>query len=158
MLSKHLSISVAILSLIIATRPGEASENPPWADRLKADLVRVEGGMFKYEDLALCAVNASGQSKRNVQIRSRAEAPGKAVLSRDQFVALVTQYETILILGLTAVSQGSLSCRPLDEVIGVPDLEISIVMTKNGLQYEATVPATGKVDRSVMTWAEVFPE
>ena len=157
MATQYLGRVAAIMLLAFSAQPTLAAD-PPWAARLRADLVRLQDGKFVYEDLALCAISSTGQANKNVQIRSRAEAPARDVISRDQFVALVSQYETILTLGLTAAAQGRLSCKVLDEPIGVPDLEISIVMTKNGLQYETVVPATGKVERRVLTWAELFPE
>jgi hypothetical protein len=132
-------------------------EDRAWAKKLSSDIVRVADGKLIYEDVTLCAVNAAG-GKKNVQIMSRAEAPATGVLSRDQFVAKIIQYETILLLGLAAAGQNKLRCRTLDEPIGVPDLELTMTMTKDGLQYEVLNPATKQVNRVVSTWDELVPE
>lgn len=120
---------------------------------LLRDLVRVEQGQLVYDDLGICQVEAPGTQGRKIQVRSRATAPEKGLISRDYFVALVTRLESDIV----RPALGSLRCEPLEKPIGQVDVEVTMTMTAEGIQYEYKDTAKGTVNRSSNTWKDLFP-
>ena len=82
------------------------------------------------------------------------------------FVLLSTQVHTTLLFGiLSEAYQVSFSdfinaydSEPLDAPIGMPDLELNLVMTGEGIQVEILNTTTGERTRFTDTWANVFSE
>jgi hypothetical protein len=82
-------------------------------------------------------------------------------VSRDNFVAMITQQE--IVFGLASASRPgitpmdavrALQCSPLTSPIGTPDIQLRITMTQEGMQVEVTDTGSGKTSRSVQTWGE----
>jgi hypothetical protein len=152
--------SVGAALLLVAIAAGASADSP--SERRLRDLVRVADGLFQYDDLAVCQLRLPGSESPKFQIRSQAQAPSKGVISRDQFVAMITQYELVIGLGLAQARPGvtpvqaaeALHCTPIAAAFGTPDLELRLTITAEGSQLEVTDTATGKKSRSVQTWDE----
>ncbi len=152
------SLSLAVLALLVA-EPSVAGAN-----RRLLDLVRIEKGRFLYDQSSICELQVPGRTTSKFQMRTHAESPSQSVVSRDHFVSLVTQIEQTWALGIAQRASGlapvealrALSCTPLEQPIGTPDLELNVAMTVEGLQVEMTDTASAKKSRSVQTWAEVY--
>ena len=134
----------------------------PQDSRLR-DLVRVSDGRFLYDDLAVCELRLPYQTSPKFQIHSQAEAPSSGLVSRDNFVQIVTGHEIMFGLEMAQVRPGitptdavrALHCTPLASPIGTPDIELRLTMTADGIQTEATDTATGKKTRTLRTWEDV---
>ena len=80
------------------------------------------------------------------------------------FVLLSTQVNTSLLFGiLSEAYQVSFSdfldaydSEPLDAPIGTPDLELNLVMTSGGVQFEIVDTVTGERRRETTTWTDIF--
>lgn len=115
---------VGLIAVLVAAGDSLA-ESPA---RFRRDLVRVENGKFLYDDLAVCEFRFPQTEPRKFQTRHRAEAPSQGVVSRDQFVALITQYEFIFTSGLAPARLGltplqavmALHCSRLRRRLGPP--------------------------------------
>ena len=109
-------------------------------------------------------VEFPGVEPIQLQIKYHSEAPAEGIVSQDMFVLLSTQVNTSLLFGiLSEAYQVSFSdfldaydSEPLDAPIGTPDLELNLVMTGGGVQFEIVDTATGERQRQTSTWAEVF--
>jgi hypothetical protein len=127
---------------------------------LLRDLVKTEDGQFVYDDLAICRLELPGKQSPKFQVRSRATAPEKGLISRDRFVALVTTVENEIALAWAesgavvrpSVAMRALHCDPLEQPIGQVDIEITTTLTPEGIQFEYKDTAKNKVERSSNTW------
>ncbi len=161
--SRTLLTTVAALALCGAAVDASAES---WREQLSSDLVRVEDGKMRYEQLSVCEFRLPDGDQmrpigRRFQTRSKAEAPAEGLISRDQFVALVTQLETRAVLALSEIAPGlsptqaidTFDCDPIAEAIGKVDLQLLITLTMEGIQLEFITPDGASV-RSTHTWAE----
>ena len=131
-----------------------------WKKELKRDLVTISGSDMNYSELEICT--AKGTPKA-FQVRWNAKAPKRGVVSRDQFVAITTAVQSMFATKVAEAMNVSLtdylqkiSCKPVEEAIGMVDLEMTIVMSKGGMQIRAAQPATKKSNQSTVTWAQIF--
>ena len=94
------------------------------------------------------------------------EAP-TTVISRDRFVALGTElavglrfnFASDLIKELTpGQALQALQCKQVEAAIGTVNLEVSIVMTGDGMQIEITETASGQKQKQTTTWEQVLGE
>ncbi len=58
-----------------------------WKTTISQDRVQITNGKMTIEEFSLCKVRAPGAKKSSVQMRTFAEAPVNAGISRDFFVA-----------------------------------------------------------------------
>jgi hypothetical protein len=131
---------------------------------LLREVVQIENGQLLYDDLAICQLNLPGKQRPKFQVRTRATAPEKGLISRDRFVAFVTTFENEVALAWAesgAVMRPStalraLNCDPLEEPIGQVDVELTMTMTAEGIQFEYKDTAKGTVNRSSSTWKDMY--
>jgi hypothetical protein len=85
-------------------------------------------------------------------------------MSRDNFVAITAQMMVVTFLTVYAEAYQVTARQFLQAVdftelaapIGTPDVELNLIMTNEGLQFEWVNTADGQRSRSTMTWAEVY--
>lgn len=154
--------ALALIALL-AVDPAAAADPTDAATRRLSDLVRVQDRKFIYDDVALCMLAPPGGPASKLQIRSHAEAPSQGVMSRDQFVALISRIETEIALGMADAIPGirpsqaldALQCAPLAATIGNADVEVVTTVTAEGLQIEIKDTRSGQTRRVSNTWRDL---
>jgi hypothetical protein len=135
-------------------------------EELLEDLVSYQDGKMIMEDFALFRLRGQAFETEATQVEVYAESPSEGVISRDNFVSLVSQfsYESLLTIyseqyQLSASDFiGAIEVEELAEPIGTPDLRIKLVVTSQGIQIEFENTQSGQVSRSTATWEEYFAE
>jgi len=156
------TLGLALMALSLFTSTGSAQED--WRAFLQKDLVEVQGDLIVWDHFVLERLEFAGAEPIQFQVKYHSEAPAEGVMSRDMFVALSTEANTILLFGiLSEAYQVSFSdfldaydSEPLDAPIGTPDLELNLVMTGEGVQFEIVNTATGERTRETTTWTDIF--
>jgi hypothetical protein len=135
-----------------------------WRAQLKADAVVLRGGKMIYDEVGLYKIKVAGYDPAQVQVKVHSEGPQGGLVSRDNFVALTTLMFTETFTTALAESyqvpasqflQG-LDYTQLKSAIGTPDLELNLVMTNEGMQFEVVNTSSGQKTRQTMTWEQVF--
>jgi hypothetical protein len=135
-----------------------------WRAQLKSDAVVVRGGKMIYDEVGLYKINVTGFAPAQVQVKVHSEAPQGGMVSRDNFVSLTTLMYTLTFVGALAESyrvtatqflQG-LDYTQLKAAIGTPDMELNLVMTNEGLQFEVVNTSSGQKTRQTQTWDQIF--
>lgn len=137
--------------------------------KLLEEMVEIEDGKMKSTEFGLLSFpKLSGVT---IRFKVYAEAPADGVISRDNFVALTTATQAMILfeIAVEAYSEAGVSYAEfmknpseildideLDGPIGSVDLEISFYMNQGGLQIEVADTYSGGTERHKMTWAEVF--
>ena len=135
-------------------------------EELLEDLVSYQDNKMMMEDFALFRLRGQDFETEALQVEVQAEAPSEGVISRDNFVSLVTlfSYESLITIH---AEQYQLSARDfvsamevedLAEPIGTPDLRIKLVATSQGIQIEFEDTQSGRISRSTTTWEEYFAD
>ncbi len=132
------------------------AEGPRWKAELGRDLVQKHQGKLKIEEFSLCTITPQwgGEGKR-LQFRSYAEAPADLV-SREILVRWFADYEARVASKFE--EQGRLTCKTIGAPIGKVDLELTLLMTPEGLQWEMTDHQNGRQERVTRAWSEVYPD
>ena len=138
--------------------------------QLKTELVVEKDGKFTLDRVRLCQVfrpeELGGGATPPFQVKAHMEAP-TTVISRDRFVALGTElavglrvnFASDLIKELTpGQALQALQCKQVEAAIGTVDLEVSIVMTSDGMQIEITETDSGQKQKQTTTWEQVLGE
>jgi hypothetical protein len=135
-----------------------------WRDELRSDLVTMQGAKMVIEESGLVTITLPDYEPSKFQAKLHSEAPVGGVISRDNFVAVTTMMETMLLLTAFAEAYQVPASQfvqgwdftELEAPIGTPDLEVNLVMTGDGMQFEVVNTSTGERSRETMTWAEVY--
>lgn len=98
------------------------------SEELLSDIITITDNKYKM-DIYQLVTNADGTT---MQVKAHSEAP-QSVISRDQFVYYSTSIMSSTVDGYIPETS---SVQDLDELIGNPDIEINLFMSKNGLQIE----------------------
>lgn len=137
--------------------------------KLFKETVKIDDGKMTSTEFGLLSFPML--SDERTQFKLYAEAPAVGVISRDNFVAITTLMQAMILFQIAAVahSEYAITCAEfmenptevfdideLDEPIGRVDLEINFYMNKGGLQIEVINSKKGNTNRHTMTWAEVF--
>lgn len=128
---------------LLLTGLAASSQNNSSNDLL-TDIVSVDEGKYKFQVFRLIT---SGD--KSIQLKMYSEC-SQSVISRDQFLFYSISLLFKMIDEITP--EGSYS-RDIDELIGNPDAEINLYMTKNGLQVE--VKTSEGVKRTTSKWEEL---
>ncbi len=131
-----------------------------WREKLAADLVVHIDDKMVIEKYSIERINLPGYAPVEFQVKYHTETPHDGAISRDNFVAFSAYYGATIIQAMLAeeydVSASAFlaahESEDLDAPIGTPDLEISIVMTGEGVQVEIRNTLTNEVSRSTETW------
>ena len=157
-LSLFCVVFVGLTFLTTGVWADEDDDSFDWENELQRDLVTVEDGKMTYSELQLCEVEGTS---RAFQTRWKAEAPEEGLISRDQFVATVTQLEQTMVIELLDKADISVSdyfdrvdCEPTDNAIGEVDLSVTITFAERGMQRVIETGETTK--RRTMTWDSLF--
>lgn len=154
---------LTVLTLVLLVTPTVAEGQAEWRQFLRQDLVTQEGNNNVFETLELITLEVPGFEKSSFQVKTTGRAP-RDFMSRDNLVSLTSSTATAILLAVLAegyqVSAIDLlegvDSRPLLEPIGTPDLEITLNMTSEGVQFEILDTSDGSRTRTVQTWSEVF--
>lgn len=137
--------------------------------KLFEEIVKIVDGKMVSTEYGLLSFPAVSNEKR--QIKLYAEVPAEGVISRDNFVAITTMLQTMILLQMAAEAHSqfaiasteflenldeSFEFEELDEPIGRVDLEFNFYMNKGGLQIEIVNTINGSTNRSTVTWNEMF--
>jgi hypothetical protein len=114
-------------------------------DVLLNDLVKIKDNKYTISDYTLLT-----SDEKSIQVKAYAEAPVSGLISRDYFVLIFSQITGQYISDL--VEQYDLDTKNLTELIGNPDMVISVYMVKSGIQIETSF--NGRSERKTMTWNE----
>jgi hypothetical protein len=150
-----------IILLLLAATVVSAQE---WRAQLKADGVIIRNGKMLYDEVGLYKIKVTGYDTAQVQVSVHSEAPQGGLVSRDNFVSLTTLMFTMTFVAALSESykvsasefmQG-LDYIQLKKAIGTPDLELNLVMTNEGMQFEVVNTSSGQKTRQTQTWNQVF--
>lgn len=150
-----------VAALTLAASPASADD---WKSNLSREFVTVANGKMTSENFQLCKVTVPAAKKSSMQIRSYAEAPASAGISRDFFVGFGTTLNTVTIMAFgEAIAKGSsvkatdaLDCDRIEAPIGKVDVEVNLYMTAEGFQYELLESTSGTNKREAKRWEDVF--
>lgn len=150
-----------MMLLVLAATSVSAQD---WRAQLKSDVVVIRGGKMIYDEVGLYKIKVAGYDPAQVQVKVHSEAPQGGLVSRDNFVALTTLLFTETFTTAMAESyqvsasqflQG-LDYTELKSAIGTPDLELNLVMTNEGMQFEVVNTSSGQRTRQTQTWEQLF--
>ena len=132
------------------------------ASDLLEPMVELQDGKMVIEFYTLDRISLPGYDPMQFQVKHYAEAPAEGIVSRDNFVAITTALNLMLLQqsfasALNVPASAFLDAydiQDLDALIGTPDLELTLVLAAGGLQIEIKNTRTGEVSRTTQTWAE----
>lgn len=150
--------------MTLAVLSQECSAQVDWRALLQKDLVTIQGDRMVLDRITLDRIEFPGAAPVQFQVKYRAEAPVRGLMSRDNLVAFSAATASVLIFGIYAESYGvpmsefleAYDSQDLDAPIGTPDLEVNLVMTTAGVQFEVLNTATGQRVRNTQTWEQIF--
>lgn len=134
-----------------------------WQKELLEETVEIREDKMVIEEFGLLSIPSAPDA--SMQLKLYSEAPAAGVVSRDNLVAITAMLQTTFMLEVAmalAANTDAESLRDLfdykelDEPIGNVDVEISLYMSKGGLQIEVRDTRTNQTNRSTMTWKEFF--
>lgn len=151
---------LVLLSLLVSS---SAHAGVDWKQLIGQDRVKTIGGKMVIEEFQLCKVAVPGAQKSSIQMRSYAEAPINAGISRDFFVSFESAMGMMMQLAFGAeLAKGSavepleaLDCAPIGAPIGKVDLEINLYLTAEGFQLEVANGANGQSMRESQRWEDL---
>jgi len=125
-------------------------------------MVEIQDGKMIIESYTLDKISLPGYDPMQFQVRHYAEAPAEGVIGRDNFVALTTALNLMLLQQSFAAALNvpasafldAYDIQDLDAPIGTPDLELTLIVAAGGIQIEIKNTTTGEVSRMTQTWAE----
>ncbi len=157
-----MSKAVHAVALLFAVSISARAQD--WRQQLKADLVTISNGKMTSNDVGLYKIEVPGFQPGQFQVKIHSEAPAVGPISRDNFVSLTTLMASTVFI--TALAEGykvpasefmqHLDYTQLKSAIGTPDLELNVIMTKEGMQLEVVNNSSGQKTRQTMTWEQVF--
>ena len=153
-----------LLVLIVGGLLGRPAVAQEWKQLLAKELVTIKAGKMVTDEYDLVKINVPGYQAVQLQLKVHAEAPAVGLMSRDNFVAITTQFVVVTFFTVYAEAYQVTASEFLQAVdftelaapIGTPDVELNLFMTNEGLQFEWVNTADGQRSRSTMTWAEVY--
>lgn len=122
-----------------------------WKQELAEDLVTIQNGKMESIDYSICTF----ENKNTMQIKTSAECPESAGISRDNFVALVTEISTMLLVEMFKET-GIPDIKSMDAPIGEVDVEFAFFMNQNGIQIQ--IKANKESNKVTMTWEQLYKE
>ncbi|MDP2307552.1 MAG: hypothetical protein Q8P18_16110 [Pseudomonadota bacterium] len=155
----RLNILFATLLVCLAA-PRPASAGSDLKARIAKDRVQFVDGKMKIEEFHLCKVTVPGTSKSSLQMRSYAEVPVNAGVSRDFLVSFESGMQALMRITIgAALSKGSkvephkaLDCDPISAPIGKVDLEVNLYLTADGFQMAFVDASTGTTMQESRRW------
>jgi hypothetical protein len=165
-------VSVSALLACFATIA--FAQNTEWVPpKLKADLVQEKGGKMILEHFRVCQVvrpkEAGGGASKPFRVRSHMETATPGFMSRDSFIALATEIGLTLRMGLVgelikgltpSQALDALQCRDIDSPVnlaGTADFDVSVIMEKAGLNIEMFDRGSGKRNKQLYPWSQLYP-
>ncbi len=169
-MKKSFSFAAALLACFATVALAQSADWVP--PKLKADLVQEKDGKLVLEHFRVCQVirpqEAGGGVSKPFRVRSHVETVTPGFISRDSFIALATEIGITLRVGLVSelvkgltASQAldALQCRDIDSPIslaGTADFDVSVIMEKAGLNIEMLDRASGKRNKQLYPWKQLY--
>lgn len=129
-------------------------------DIIGKDRVQVVDGKMQIVEYDLCKNTVPGAAKSSIQIKSYAEAPVSAGISRDFLVSFESGMQTLVILIMgTAAAKGSaieplnaFDCDPISAPIGKVDFELNLYLAADGYQMAIVDGSSGNTSQESKSW------
>ena len=167
-----LLFSAALLAgLATVALAQDADWLPP---KLKADLVQEKDGKLVLERFRVCQVvrpqEVGGGVSKPFRVRSHMETAAPGFISRDSFIALATEIGITLRVGLVgelvkgltpSQALDALQCREIDSPIsmaGTADFDVNVRMEKAGLDIEMFDRGSGKRNKQLYPWKQLYAQ
>ena len=160
---KKLLLSAVMISVCSGVWAGDRADTAPWREELARDIVTVNGGTMTMEEGGVLTVDTVEPTKLRVKIQG--DAPARGVISRDNFVAVVTSVYHSIFMNLTtsllpelpaAKLEASYSFRNDANVKRNADVVIAISLDATGLMLQLTNSRNQNVQKFPMTWEQYF--
>ena len=160
---------LALVCLVSFVPHGINAQETDVEKKLFKEIVRVADGKMTMTEYGLLSFPMVSDEKTQYKLYS--EAPAEGVISRDNFVAMTTGMQAVILFGMAAEanaryaktfsellerSEQAFDIEELDEPIGKVDLEINFYLTKGGMQIEYVNTRTGSTNRNTLTWDEII--
>jgi len=136
-----------------------------WRDKLRADLVVERDDKMVIEKYAIERVDLPGSAPVELQVKYYMETARDGAISRDNFIHLSAHYGATALQAMLAEDHdvsaaaflAAYDSENLDAPTGTPDLEISIVITGDGVEIEIRNTSSNEVSRITETWVPPNP-
>src|SRR5712692_2519183 len=135
-----------MMLLVLAATSVSAQD---WRAQLKSDVVAIRGAKMIYDEVGLYKIKVAGYDPAQVQVKVHALT---TLLFTETFTtAMAESYQ----VSASQFLQG-LDYTELKSAIGTPDLELNLVMTNEGMQFEVVNTSSGQRTRQTQTWDQLF--
>ena len=156
--------TLILLGALAALVPSFAAAQADRRAMMMQDLVSVEDGNWVIEEFSLERLAVPGYEPVEYQLRLYAEVPATGVMTRDFFVRITYETGATILLSVLAEAYQTTPSQflagyestPLQAAIGQPDVELSLFMTQEGLQFEWRDTTTGQATRETILWDDVI--
>lgn len=138
----HMRVPSIVILLLCTTAVAQATDKA----KLLSDLVAIQDGKMKLQDVRLCTPKGASSGK-NMQVLIRSEAPAAGLIHRDRFVFMHSALTALL------VSNQAWDCKHSEQLIGTADLSVDLIMEPAGVQI--AVAHSGKVERTTKRWEDL---
>jgi len=148
-----------VAAILLVTVPAQAKKD--WRKLLREPAVQKKGGKYIMSEYGLMSFPKLKGAKQ-IQVHVYTEAPASGVISRDNVVAISTMMQTVLLMSMAEeasrkarqkIGVGDLyKWEEIDAPIGKVDLEIRMIMTKEGMQFSVGRKSFTR------TWAQIYED
>jgi hypothetical protein len=164
----------SVAALLVCCASAALAQKTDWVPpKLKSNLVQEKDGKLILEHFRVCQVirpkEAGGGVSKPFRVRSHMETALPGFMSRDSFIALATEIGITLRVGLVgelikgltpSQALDALQCRDIDSPInlaGTADFDVSVIMEKAGLNIEMFDRGSGKRNKHLYPWEQLYP-
>jgi hypothetical protein len=117
---------------------------------LKSDVVTIAGANYTSDEAYL--VTLADQSV-SLQVQITGNAP-MAIISRDNFVSLVTSITSMTLIGAFSIEAGLPVIETLEGLIGDPNMILNLIFAKSGVQIQITTAEGSETE--TITWEQLL--
>lgn len=117
---------------------------------LKSDVVTIAGANYTSDEAYL--VTLADQSV-SLQVQITGNAP-MAIISRDNFVSLVTSITSMTLIGAFSTEAGLPVIETLEGLIGDPNMILNLIFAKSGVQIQITTAEGSETE--TITWEQLL--
>ena len=160
---KKLILTILAVCASCAAYADEKAAASFWRDELVRDIVTVNGSVMTMEEGGILSINTVQPTELRVKIVC--DAPAKGVISRDNFVVVVTAMYNSIFMNLTTSLLPELPASRLEASYNFrsepkakqnADVIISISLNAKGISLQVRNSRNQNVQTFPMTWAQYF--
>ena len=152
--------ALILVGALVGFVPSFATAQTDRRAMMMEDLVSVDDGKWVIEEFSMERLDVPGYEPVEYQLRLYAEVPNTGVMTRDFFVRITYETQAAILLSMLAEAYQTTPSQflvayestPLQAAIGQPDVELSLFMTEEGIQFEWKDTTTGQTNRSTILW------